>query len=198
MSGIYCILTISLFACTQPAEKTAVLAFQPIIIPNKTVMVTDILLRLENGIYKYNGQLFSGYLQTNYPAGNIKSIQSFYNGKNEGWANEFFESGNKLSIRNYHLGEKDSVHTGWWDNGNLRFIYHFKNGSYNGDFKEFYSNGKPLKTILYNNGKDSCGFGWRENGKPFMNYVNRDGRRYGLMNAQLCYSLIKEQGNYKK
>lgn len=198
MRIIFFICTITIFSCSNPVEKESDKALQPITISNKSILSTDGLLRLENGIYKYKNQLFSGFIQTNYPTGKTQSIQSFYNGKDEGWANAFFESGNKQSSRFYHLGEKDSVHTGWWNNGNIRFIYHFKNGMYNGDFKEFYVDGKPLKQIFYINGKDSCGQGWRENGKPFMNYVTRDGRRFGLMNTQLCYSLKKEQGKYIK
>jgi hypothetical protein len=30
---------------------------------------------------------------------------------------------------------------------------------------------------------------WRENGKPYINYEARDGRRYGLQKSNLCYTL---------
>ena len=38
--------------------------------------------------------------------------------------------------------------------------------------------------------------GWRENGRTYINFVVRNGRKYGLMNARLCYSLKDEKGTY--
>jgi hypothetical protein len=187
----------AVLACNQPKQQATNIATKAITIPTTTLLASDSLLQLINGYYSYKGQLFYGYVQTNFPTGKCQLLQSIYNGKSEGYTKEFFESGHPLSTRYYTAGEKDSVHIGWWDNGNIRFVYHFKNGNYHGSFEEFYTNGKPLKKILYNNGIDSCGWGWRENGKPFMNYVLKDGRRFGLMNAQLCYSLKNENGIFQ-
>jgi hypothetical protein len=198
MRWILFLLVISIIACKQPAEKPVISQSQPIAIPNDTIVVTDSLLQILNGSYYFKGQLFSGYLKCFHYNGLVQSLQSIYQGKQEGWAYEYFENGKPLSKRYYHLGEKDSVHIGWWDNGNTRFVYHFKNGVYNGSFEEFYNSGKPLKKISYYNGNDSFGTGWRENGKIFMNYIMKDGRRYGIMNAQPCYSLKNERGEYKK
>jgi hypothetical protein len=40
---------------------------------------------------------------------------------------------------------------------------------------------------------------WRENGKPYINYESKDGHRYGLQKANLCYTLrdgqIKTKSN---
>ncbi len=110
--------------------------------------------------------------------------------------NSFYENGNKEACRYYHAGEKDSVHRGWWLNGQPRFEYHFRKGEYNGDFKEWYASGKPYKHIIYASGKEQSGKGWRENGKFYMNFVMREGRLYGLVNPNLCYSLKNEKGEY--
>lgn len=198
MRWIVFLILISITACKQPAEKPVIPQSQPIVIPNDTIVSTDSLLQIRNGIYYVKGQLFSGYVQFFHGNGVVKAVQSVHEGKQEGWAYEYFENGKQLSKRYYHLGEKDSVHTGWWDNGNTRFVYHFKNGVYNGSFEEYYYTGKPLKKISYYNGNDSFGTGWRENGKIFMNYIMKDGRRYGVMNAQPCYSLKNERGEYVK
>lgn len=55
---------------------------------------------------------------------------------------------------------------------------------------------KPLKYIVYQNGIAQTGKGWRENGKLYMSFVVRDGRLYGLINPNLCYSLKNERGEY--
>ena len=114
----------------------------------------------------------------------------------EGVLTSFYENGMKDSRRFYHNGEKDSINQGWWINGNPRFEYHFKNGVYEGDFKEWYASGKLMKHIIYHNGKEQNGKGWRENGKVYMSFVMRDGRLYGLINPNLCYSLKNERGEY--
>jgi antitoxin component YwqK of YwqJK toxin-antitoxin module len=185
-----------LFSCKE--EKKQIASQQTIVIPDLIVSVNDSLLSFNNGYWFYKSKLFSGTKHNYYPNHQLQSSQSFYNGKEEGWLQTFDANGKKESKRYFHLGEKDSINCGWWNNGNLRFKYNFKNGNYDGSCKEWYASGKPLKEILYDNGKDISGKGWRENGKLFMSFVNKDGRRYGLLNAQLCYSLKNERGEYVK
>jgi len=100
------------------------------------------------------------------------------------------------SKRYYHSGEKDSLHLGWWPDGNQRFEIHFSNGAYDGVYKEWYIDGKPSKEIIYKNGNDISGKAWRNNGKLYMNFFTREGRRYGLLNSQMCYSLKNEKGEF--
>ena len=157
---------------------------------------TDSSLHFINGSWYYRDSLFSGSIETRYSNGQLKSLQTFFSGKEEGWSYSFYPDGKKESQRFYVLGEKDSIHLGWWNNGNRRFEYHFNKGNYDGDYKEWYVSGKPLKYIVYKNGEEVYGKGWRENGKLFMNYVMKDKRRYGLMNSQLCYSLKNEKGEF--
>ena len=166
------------------------------VIPDFVVKSTDTLLQLVNGVLHYRQQLFNGWRETFFPSGTLKSRQSFYQGKEEGLLSSFYENGNQDARRFYRNGEKDSINMGWWINGNPRFEYHFKNGTYQGDFKEWYVSGKPLKHIIYDNGTEQTGTGWRENGKVYMSFVVRNGRLYGLINPNLCYSLKNERGEY--
>lgn len=167
-------------------------------IPAKTVNNTDTALHLVNGAWYYRQAPFSGTLCKRYASGVIQSTQQYYQGREEGLYLSFYEDGSKEACRYYHKGEKDSVHTGWWPNGNLRYEYHFSNGIYEGDFKEWYVSGKPLKHIIYKNGKEQSGKGWRENGKPYMSFVMKDGRLYGQINPNLCYSLSNGKGEFRQ
>jgi hypothetical protein len=168
------------------------------VIPGVTINSADTALHLINGIWFYQQQLFSGTIETYFPTGKLKAQQSFYQGKEEGLLSTWYENGSKDSRRFYHNGEKDSINQGWWINGYPRFEYHFTNGIYGGDFKEWYVSGKPLKHLIYHNGKEQSGKGWRENGKVYMSFVMRDGRLYGLINPNLCYSLKNERGEFVK
>ena len=161
-----------------------------------TVRSTDTALQLKNGVWYYRQNPLSGNIETYYATGKLAVQQGFYMGKEEGMAVSYYENGHKDAVRYYHLGEKDSVHNGWWPNGQPRFEYHFKMGVYDGDFKEWYESGKPMKYIVYAAGKEQQGKGWRENGKTYMSFVVRNGRLYGLINPNLCYSLKNEKGEY--
>jgi len=201
MKKLITIFIVAMFGCNetdyskQPAAVSAVPVAYPVV-PNMVVSSANSSLQLVNGVWYYRQQLFNGWLETYFPSGSVKARQPFFNGKEEGLVSTFYENGNKDARRFYHNGEKDSINMGWWINGTPRFEYHFKNGIYEGDFKEWYVSGKPLKHIIYHNGKEQSGTGWRENGKVYMSFVTRNGRLYGLINPNLCYSLKNERGEY--
>jgi antitoxin component YwqK of YwqJK toxin-antitoxin module len=153
------------------------------------VWQTDPALHLVNGYWYHNDRLLTGEINQQYPDGSIKSIERYAGGKQEGISETYYETGKRESLRTYHLGEKDSIHTGWWPNGNKKFEYHFNAGNYDGMFTEWYESGNLFQQILYAMGKEVQGKGWRENGKIYLNFQMRNGRRFGLNNANLCYAL---------
>lgn len=165
-----------------------------VVVSSLLVNKTDTALRLINGVYYYRQQLFSGTITDSYETGAKHHEINCYQGKEEGWTIMYYASGKIAEKRYYQAGEKDSVHTGWWENGSLRFEYHFSKGLYNGNYKEWYSSGAAYKHVHYTNGADEWGKGWRENGKLFMNYMVREGRRYGIVNSNLCYTLKNQKG----
>lgn len=183
-------------ACKEPAPSGTANSNPLPQIPAVTVDRSDTALQLINGVWLLSGQPFSGTIETWYASGQIRLSQQFYNGKEEGLMQSYYENGKRESLRFYRSGEKDSVHRGWWLNGQLQYEYHYRNGEYEGDFKEWYASGRPYKHISYRQGKEQWGKGWRENGKPYMSFVMRDGRLYGLINPNLCYSLKNEKGEY--
>lgn len=156
-----------------------------------TLSASDPALHFQNGSLYYGDRLFSGNTQEKYSTGKVKSKAEFRNGKENGITETFYENGGKETVRFYTAGEKDSIHGGWWPGGQRKFEYHFKNGNYNGLFTEWYANGQMDQQILYANGKEISGKGWRENGKPYMNFFWRGNRRYGLVNPNMCYGVEK-------
>ena len=195
MKAVFPVVLMILFACND-AQQKSMHEDRKIIIPSLTVDAEDKLLSLQNGVWFYRGRKFSGTMQAFYETGRIKSVQSFYEGREEGWMNSFYENGARDAHRYYHNGEKDGVNEGWWVNGNRRFEYHFRNGAYEGSFTEWYINGRTAKYIWYHQGKEQLGRGWRENGKSYMSFVVKDGRLYGQINPNLCYSLKRERGEF--
>jgi hypothetical protein len=189
---------IQLTSCINNEKKLEANRPSHPVIPSVTVHLPDTAFTIQNGVGMYHLKPFSGTLMEHYDSAHIKSSIQYFNGKQEGTELSYFHNGQKEALRFYTGGEKDSLHTGWWPNGNKRFEYHFINGAYDGNFTEWYEGGKLGKEIIYKNGEELSGKGWRENGKLYMCYVMKDGRRYGLVNAQLCYTLKNERGEYVK
>ena len=163
-----------------------------------SLKMEDSALHFINGIWYYNKQLFSGTLTGNYPNGKLERSAHYILGKESGWEETYFDNGTLLEKRYYTAGEKDSVHLGFWENGNKRFEYHFLNGIYNGDYIEWYKGGQLFKHLHFIAGVDDWGKAWRQNGKLYMNFAVKNGRRYGLNNSNLCYSVRNGAGEYSK
>jgi hypothetical protein len=185
------------FACKQNTSSgvTATSNTGPVI-PAHRVREDDTAIQIRNGIWMRQDKPYSGQLISLYPSGIVRSVKSLWEGKEEGLQITYYEDGALATQRWYRNGEKDSVNQGWWPDGKQKFLYHFKAGVYEGSFEEWYASGKPLKKIWYHDGKEQCGQGWRENGKPFMSFVVKDGRWYGQINPNLCYSLTNEKGDF--
>jgi antitoxin component YwqK of YwqJK toxin-antitoxin module len=185
------ILALPVMACeTRVQNKVPVIA-------TEVIRSSDTALQLLNGVWYYTRQPFNGTIEKYFASGALQSRQGFYGGQEEGLLETFYMDGSKDTRRFYHKGEKDSINQGWWPNGRPRFAYHFRNGSYEGSFEEWYESGRPYKQLIYHEGKEQSGKGWRDNGKPYMSFVVRDGRLYGLVNPNLCYSLKNERGEWR-
>ncbi|MEI8110470.1 MAG: hypothetical protein WCH59_05705 [Chitinophagia bacterium] len=194
--GLFLMGFFNSIGCTYPvkepnaiAGKKVSLTTVPIDHNNQNRKVT-----WKNGICLQGTEPFTGELMQADSLGNPVSKQFYYHGKEEGWSEWYYPDGRVNARRYYHQGEKDSVHRGWWPNGNLRFEYHFHRGQYEGWFREWYVSGKPLKAVWYEGGEEIRGIGWRENGKIYLSFEVRNGRLFGLVNPNLCYSLQKEKG----
>lgn len=183
---IYILLSILFFSCRENIRSVTTN------IPAISISSGDTALHLVNGTWFYkNDSTFTGIIKEFYPDGSVRCLQRLENGRQQGYTETYYNDGGPESRRWYSKGEKDSAHTGWWPNGNKKFEYHFTNGNYNGLFTEWYQSGKMIQQVVYESGKEISGKGWRENGKLYMSFVMKEGRRYGLFNANLCYS-VKE------
>lgn len=192
MKKVFLLITISfLFACKHLQRH-----MNAHVNEIKTANSTDPFLLFKNGYWLYKNNLFTGRIIEHFKSNTINKSTEYVNGKEEGWQTTFYPDGSLSEKRYFTKGEKDNLHTGWWQNGNKRFEYHFTNGVYNGDYKEWYQSGQLLKHIHYTNGTDDWGKGWRESGKLYMNYIMKDGRRYGIVNSNLCYTVKNGKGEY--
>jgi antitoxin component YwqK of YwqJK toxin-antitoxin module len=84
-------------------------------------------------------------------------------------------------------GEKTGLHRSWDERGTLRWEASFANGVYEGEAREWYADGRLARVRRFRGGREAgLQQAWTPEGELFLNYEARDGRRYGLQNAQPC------------
>lgn len=159
-------------------------------VPNHTVYVNDIALKLLNGVYHYNGKPFSGYLKEKFENNDIKSVGSYLNGKQHGITKTFFRNGITDTERSFKNGKAFGKHIGYWENGNRKFEFIYFDNKREGLQKQWYETGTRYCELNYaNDSENGMQKAWRENGKLYTNYEVKNGVRYGLQKSGLCYEL---------
>ena len=164
-------------------------------IPRDTVLVSDKAISLINGLYYYNQHPFSGIIRALHPNGKLKKQFSVYQGLLHGTYKSFYEDGTPWEIRRYKNNLSTGKHIGFWaTTGNIHFEYNYYEEKMEGMQKKYYPSGKPFLFLHFvNDQEEGLQQGWRENGKLYLNYVSKDGYRYGLQKSALCYTLRNEK-----
>lgn len=184
---IVCVFT---FGCSQPKDQKVDLSQ----IPNDTIFLNNAKLKLLNGVYFQGSKPYSGFIKEEYATGTLKSIGSYFQGKQHGLTKTFFSNAKLETERNYKDGIGYGRHFGFWQNGNKKFDFIYINDKREGIQKQWYESGSQYYELRFTNDQENdMQKAWRENGKPFINYEVKDGVRYGLQKSALCYTLKNQK-----
>jgi antitoxin component YwqK of YwqJK toxin-antitoxin module len=191
---IFCIFN---FGCSQPKVAKIQNLFEKVDvskIPNDTIFETNASLKLQNGVYYFAGKPYSGFIKSLYVTASLKSIGSYFIGKQHGITKTFFLHGKLATERKYRNGLSYGRHFGYWENGNMKFDFVYFNDKREGVQKQWYESGNQYYALTFTDDQENgMQKAWRENGKPYMNYEVKNGVRYGLQKAALCYTLKNEK-----
>ena len=197
IKSVILILYFFSMGCIASIEKKKGVVFENVAIsqiPNDTIFQDQSRLALRNGIYYLDNNVYSGFIKNEYKSNALKSIASYFNGRQHGSTKTFFSNGLMESNRNYRNGLSYGQHIGYWENGNKKFDFIYFNDKREGIQKQWYESGSKYYELSYANDKENgMQKAWRENGKPYINYEVKDGVRYGLQKAALCYTLKNGQ-----
>ena len=173
--SVYAFLCFNIFACNSKVEL-------------KTIERSNENIELENGILKYNSEIFSGTVVSYHSNFILKSRVKYSEGRKEGFEHYWFENGELAMERHYSNGIKTGVHRGWWTKNHLKFEYHFNtSGSYHGEVKEWYNSGQKFREFHYDNGQEIGSQRlWKLNGSIKANYTVYNGDRFGLIGLKNC------------
>ena len=184
--------------CTnKPAQKEAEKTFPSVDvsrIPNDTIQDTNPSLKLDNGIYYADGTPVSGFIRETYGNGHLKSVGSYYRGKQHGITRTYYADGTPRDERTYKDNISYGRHFGFWENGHRKFDFVYYNDKREGLQKQWYETGEPYAFLTFTDDQEAgMQQAWRQNGKLYINYEVKDGIRYGLQKSALCYTLRDEK-----
>ncbi|MDB4297557.1 hypothetical protein N9901_02250 [Flavobacteriaceae bacterium] len=156
----------------------------------KEVHYMDNTFYFTKGTLLKNKQPFTGTLMYTYGKNKeAKKYERYYsNGVLDGTYKKWYKNGQLAEDRLYKEGKRTGTHKGWWENGQLRFLYNFnENGEYKGEVTEWYKDGKVFKIYTYINGSEEGPQRmWDEDGEFVINYIVKNGERYGRLKAKGC------------
>ena len=178
------LLIISLLSCsTAPKEKKR----EPKIakmVPPVFVNAADTGFENRNDTVYFRHQFFTGYRFLLYKNGDTASVQSYFNGVEEGFQRKWYNNRQLAEERFYINGKKEGTHRGWWPDGKPKFFFTAYDNEYSGVFKEWYASGLQGKEFNYANGREEGSEKlWWDNGKVRANYVIRNIAGNGITNC---------------
>jgi antitoxin component YwqK of YwqJK toxin-antitoxin module len=161
-------------------------------IPDINIDTESELLIRKRGVLYYEGLPFSGNITSWHKAGKLASRAPFLEGKEHGLSEAWYPNGTKQFERIYEYGIKTGIHKGWWETGQPKHIRHLANDVFEGSVKEWYASGQPFLDLNYVKGQEAGSQkAWKSDGRIKVNYVAKNGRKYGLTGVKNCISLVE-------
>jgi antitoxin component YwqK of YwqJK toxin-antitoxin module len=135
----------------------------------------------------YAGKYYTGYKCELYDSKDTASLQSYFNGVEEGWQLKWYPNHQIMEERFYINGRKQDRQQGWWPDGKVKFLFNTVDDEYEGEFKEWYASGLLGKDFHYVHGQEEGSQKlWWDNGTVRANYVIKNGKKYGLLGLKTC------------
>jgi len=174
-------LILFIIACTRFKNESGALP------PNICVVNFDTALHITENGYQYQGRLFSGYMIQQEKDGRIVYKLPIINGRENGLALGWYNSGEKLLEQFYVDGKMEGVFKQWWPNGNYRYLFNYKEGQLNGLQTVFFPNGKTRQKSNYLSGKEEgLQQTWDTTGLLVSNYTIKNNKLYGVISVKSC------------
>jgi len=141
---------------------------------NESIIIqsSDTSLVIQDSLYFYHGQLYSGTIEELNTNEDLKSVKQILNGKEHG------------------------LQMGYHYNGQLSYEYNVEQGIRKGEYKEYFPSGDIQIFKLYNEEGRPVKTRIRNiQGKVIANYVWKNNRYFGYLGSSNCFSVLNEMEN---
>ena len=177
---LYVLVGLFLLAgCNQSATKTPPLLY----VDN---IDTSLKQTAFNG-WQYKHQPFNGYMVERDRDQKILYKLPIIDGREQGLALGWFNTGEKLMARHFKDGMKQGLFEQWWPNGNHHYLFNYEKDVLNGKQLVFYANGKVRQESNYLMGNlEGLQRYWDINGALLSNYTIKNNKLYGVIKVKSC------------
>lgn len=179
-----------LFSIVSCSTKKEAVLIEPRIaktVPANFIIATDPGFKKHQDTVYYNDHFFTGYRFSLYENGDTASLQSYFNGVEEGIQRKWYPGKQLAEERFYINGKKEGIHQSWWPDGKPKMYFEASNNEFSGVFNEWYASGLLGKAFHYVNGHEEGSQKlWWDNGTIRANYVIINGKKYGLLGLKIC------------
>ncbi|MEM7369005.1 MAG: membrane-binding protein [Bacteroidota bacterium] len=203
MRASFLLICVLILSCQQtpphpkdPMQASTHVSLLTYSIPAVDIPLDSLSLHKWEGVWKVNGQPYSGYALQLYPNGLLRTKTGFFNGKKQGPSRAYFPDGKLQHITPYHENLVHGEVKNWSgvEGHPLLAIRNFHLGKAHGQHKKWYKNGQIFKIMNYHMGKEEgMQQAYNENGSLYANYEAKNGRSFGLKRSMLCYELDDEK-----
>jgi antitoxin component YwqK of YwqJK toxin-antitoxin module len=178
LSRVFIVSFLALIACSDPTQSTP---------PSFFIENTDPFLHKTDQGWVYKKKLFSGYMVEKEKDGRIVYQLPIIDGKENGVAKGWYNTGEKLLERLFINGKKEGFFKQWWPNGHLRYVFHYKNDNYDGTQWVYFPNETKREASNYQKGeKEGIQRVWDEKGELISNYTIKNKKLYGVISVNSC------------
>ena len=161
----------------------------PIVETPQNMLVNNFDLNLKHSPdgWFYKQKQFNGYMVERDRDGTILYKLPIVNGKEDGKAFGWFNTGEKMMARNFENGLKKGTYEQWWPNGHYRYLFHYVADVLDGRQMVFYADGKKRQESNYLMGNlEGVQRSWDHNGVLISNYTIKNGKLFGVIKVKSC------------
>ena len=190
MKSISFLLLLMCIACTQ--EKGKIVEAGIVLPPENFILTSDTSLHNNNGTWYYKNQKANGYILEKKGKTLLAKLP-VVDGKENGTAYGWFETGEKRYERNFKNGDREGTHKIWYRNGQLAGLSIFKNDKLEGEQKTFFESGNLWQRLYYVNGyEEGKQKTWNDSGRVINNFTVKNGKLYGVIGRYDCMSVMQK------
>lgn len=185
-------IALAVFVCCNKKQRNSEAVTTMSLLPELYFEKNDSALKNINGTWFYNSHKVYGYIlekRGNSLIAKLPVIEGKENGVAYGW----FETGEKKYQRSFNNGQRHGVHKTWFKNGQLASVNFYVNDKLEGEQKGYFENGKIWQVLNYKKGyEEGKQKTWNNTGRVINNFTVKNGKLYGVIGRYDCMSVMQK------
>lgn len=148
-----------------------------------------------DGTIRLSGKPYTGVGVEYYPNRQLARRVEFKNGLKEGETRSYSDMGKLTEVGRFHKGLRNGLQEMWFIEGPKQQEERYVNGVLEGIQTKWHLSGRIFRRENFKKGKLISRKVFYPTEEVFSNYVNKDGRKYGIDSGELCFETERNGKN---